>query len=227
MEFTPENLYEEAEKLYVQEGYSCTKIEQVLGLNRKKVSAYLRSKDIKVKVIAGNHNKEEIQAKYTKGEEMFLKGRSLRNTSKELKISRAGFSNWLKQRGHIIKAKNNFKSIDLERKLLTAENLFNKTNALFKSAKEANVSFYVLSRYLEEKGYDLKREIYKVDESIFEKIDTSIKAYWLGMLYADAYVDNFKNVLEFCLKEGDRSHVEKFKGFLQANNSIKTKKGQR
>lgn len=224
MEFIPESLYSQAETLYLQ-GYSCLRIEQILGLNRKKVSAYLKKRGIKVKVIAGNHNKQNIQEKYIRGEEMFLKGNSIRSISKELKISRAGFSYWLKQRDHEISMKGNFELKISDQKTLQAEALFIKHNSVLKAAKEAKVGYYALRKYLENKGYktDIKN-FYKVNEIAFEKIDTSEKAYWLGMLYAEAYVNSFKSVLEFTLKKEDKTHVVKFKNFLDAENPIKTKK---
>jgi predicted nucleic-acid-binding protein len=53
---------------------------------------------------------------------------------------------------------------------------------------------------------------------IFNKIDTYEKAYWLGFLYADGYVDEKKNGIELCIK--DYEHMEKFKEFLNTRCSI-------
>lgn len=62
----------------------------------------------------------------------------------------------------------------------------------------------------------------KVDESIFEQIDTEEKAYWLGFLYADGYVNN-KGV-ELTLKESDYEHIVKFKSFMHSEHKISYKK---
>lgn len=54
------------------------------------------------------------------------------------------------------------------------------------------------------------------NSDFFTKIDNSIKAYWLGFLYADGYID--KNTISICLKAEDKEHLEKFKKALEAPN---------
>lgn len=61
----------------------------------------------------------------------------------------------------------------------------------------------------------------EVDESIFEIIDTEEKAYWLGFLYADGYV-NDKQV-ELALKAEDIEHIKKFKAFMKSEHKISYK----
>lgn len=63
-----------------------------------------------------------------------------------------------------------------------------------------------------------------IDESVFEKIDTEEKAYWLGFLYADGYVAKDRFTVSISLKEEDRNHLYKFKKFLNAPNKIGFKK---
>lgn len=66
------------------------------------------------------------------------------------------------------------------------------------------------------------KRIKKVDKSIFERIDTEEKAYWLGFLYADGYVSD-KGV-ELTLKAEDLKHIEKFKAFMKSEHKISYKK---
>ena len=54
---------------------------------------------------------------------------------------------------------------------------------------------------------------YSIVESVFENIDTEEKAYWLGFLYADGYVDDVRHSVSLALKEEDKEHVEKFRDF--------------
>lgn len=61
----------------------------------------------------------------------------------------------------------------------------------------------------------------EVDETIFETIDTEEKAYWLGFLYADGYV-NDKQV-ELALKAEDLEHIKKFKNFMKSEHKISYK----
>lgn len=41
----------------------------------------------------------------------------------------------------------------------------------------------------------------------FENIDTEEKAYWLGFLYADGYVNANEDKIELCLAEKDFHHL--------------------
>jgi intein-encoded DNA endonuclease-like protein len=54
--------------------------------------------------------------------------------------------------------------------------------------------------------------------NIFQIINTEEKAYWLGFLYADGYVNEKEHRIELTLK--DKEHVEKFKKFVNAHNKI-------
>lgn len=52
-----------------------------------------------------------------------------------------------------------------------------------------------------------------INENYFENIDNNEKAYWLGFLYADGYIQkrNNKNVkLQICLSVKDETHLDKF-----------------
>lgn len=61
----------------------------------------------------------------------------------------------------------------------------------------------------------------EVNSLYFDNIDTSEKAYWLGMMYADGYIDEEHNGFELCLK--DKEHIEKFKTALQSKHTISKK----
>jgi intein/homing endonuclease len=61
-----------------------------------------------------------------------------------------------------------------------------------------------------------------MDESVFEKIDSPEKAYWLGFISADGCIDlSVSAKLVISLKIDDVKHLEKFRTFLSANNPIK------
>ena len=51
---------------------------------------------------------------------------------------------------------------------------------------------------------------YYRNSNIFEKIDTEEKAYWLGFLYADGYVDPERGEIILGLAEKDKEHINKF-----------------
>ena len=90
--------------------------------------------------------------------------------------------------------------------------------------KKHNISREYASKILKEQGISLRKKI-SSDDTLFEKIDTEEKAYWLGFLYADGNVYyNEKRVsyrIELGLAEKDLNHLEKFKKFLNCTNEIK------
>lgn len=69
--------------------------------------------------------------------------------------------------------------------------------------------------------YNQNNDKYR-NSSIFQTINTEEKAYWLGLMYADGYVNEKENRIELTLK--DREHIEKFKLFINAQNKIYIKK---
>lgn len=59
------------------------------------------------------------------------------------------------------------------------------------------------------------------NERIFENIDTSEKAYWLGFLATDGNV--YGSRIQFNLAERDRGHLEKWAKFIGCNLPIKNR----
>lgn len=64
---------------------------------------------------------------------------------------------------------------------------------------------------------------YERDSKVFEKIDSEEKAYWLGFLYADGYVDPERGEITIGLAKKDEEHVNKFRDFLKTNCPYKDK----
>lgn len=65
--------------------------------------------------------------------------------------------------------------------------------------------------------------IYERNSNVFEKIDSEEKAYWLGFLYADGYVDPERGELILGLADKDKEHIVKFQNFLETNAPYKDK----
>lgn len=55
---------------------------------------------------------------------------------------------------------------------------------------------------------------------VFDTIDTNEKAYWLGFIIADGYLNDNKNMLRIKLSDKDKRHLEKFIKFLDGNSSM-------
>lgn len=66
------------------------------------------------------------------------------------------------------------------------------------------------------------------DNTVFDSIDNEEKAYWLGFLYADGFVNGkYNNSVELSLKADDYEHLEKFNTFLKNKHKIKISKSSK
>ena len=66
-----------------------------------------------------------------------------------------------------------------------------------------------------------KQNLPRVNEHIFDSIDTEEKAYWLGFMFADGNIGKDRNSIELSLSSKDYEHMLKFKKFLQYNDDLK------
>ena len=91
-------------------------------------------------------------------------------------------------------------------------------------ARIMGVSQQTVKRRLTDKlGVDDVPLKYQYDRYFFHNIDTKEKAYWLGFITADGYVNEDRNLLQIHLQWPDREHLEKFKRALQAESRIQVK----
>lgn len=102
-------------------------------------------------------------------------------------------------------------------------------------AKKYGIPHTCLIDALHSIGEDVpnKQNETKFNEHIFDCIDTEEKAYWLGFIFADGYIDSsplYENkksryVFELGLSNKDETHLIKFNTFAEYNgNNIKRKK---
>ena len=83
--------------------------------------------------------------------------------------------------------------------------------------KELHISRSRFSNFLKEEGVYVNPipQKKKINERIFQNIDTEEKAYWLGFLYADGFISKgSRNDIELSLCLNDVCHLEKFKEFI-------------
>ena len=66
-----------------------------------------------------------------------------------------------------------------------------------------------------------KQNQVRVNEHIFDSIDTEEKAYWLGFMFADGFVLSNDNTIGLDLAEKDFTHLEKFRLFLNFIGNLK------
>jgi hypothetical protein len=89
-----------------------------------------------------------------------------------------------------------------------------KQGTLDEIALKYQISRKILTRWVTLSGFNIhsKKQL-NYNETIFNKIDSEEKAYWLGFIYADGYVSD-KNSFEVSLSLKDITHLEKLGKFL-------------
>lgn len=65
-----------------------------------------------------------------------------------------------------------------------------------------------------------KRWQRKFNRSIFHTLDTTEKAYWLGFILADGYINEERNCLRIKLMQADENHLNKFCNFMQETDNV-------
>lgn len=95
--------------------------------------------------------------------------------------------------------------------------------SLTKLCKQFGISRTHFTKFIKENDIEVinKQNVARMDETIFEVIDTEEKAYWLGFMYADGYVISTTNEVGIGLKIEDYEHLVKFKSFLKYSGYIK------
>lgn len=112
-----------------------------------------------------------------------------------------------------------------EKYVLAKKMYLEEKKSLTEISKILGIDRGSLSKNLKKDGVKIinRQNTNSRNSSVFEKIDTEEKAYWLGFLYADGYVSSNTNNIELALKESDKGHIEKFKKFIGGNNKISKK----
>ena len=80
-----------------------------------------------------------------------------------------------------------------------------------------------IAEHLRKRGVEIinQQNRCRIDEHVFDVIDTEEKAYWLGFLYADGNISSEGHRLEMNLSASDLEHMEKFRRFLKMETEIK------
>lgn len=113
----------------------------------------------------------------------------------------------------------------MKKLLLNTEDVivkYEEFNNIHKVAKYFNVSISPIKRILNDGGIFPSNRRYFVDNTFFENIDSEVKAYWLGFIYADGYIRERKsgNSLEIKLAQKDKSHLELFRYHINSTHRI-------
>ena len=96
--------------------------------------------------------------------------------------------------------------------------------SLTKVGEKYGVRRQTISKYLKDMGIEVVnyQNRARLDETVFDSMDTEEQFYWLGFLYADGNISKTGNRLEVALALKDIDHLEKFRNFLKLTTEIKT-----
>ena len=96
--------------------------------------------------------------------------------------------------------------------------------SLTKLGEKYGIRRQTISKHLKDLGYEVinYQNRSRLNEHVFDIIDTEEKAYWLGFLYADGNISSEGNRLEVRLSIKDLEHLEKFRKFLNLSTEIRT-----
>ena len=103
----------------------------------------------------------------------------------------------------------------------------NQKKSMVDIGTQYGVSKTVISRVLKENQITYRNDNhkYKANYRIFENIDNTEKAYWLGFFAADGYVyqrseNNSGNFCGINISRKDKEHLEKLRNFMDSNVKI-------
>ena len=160
---------------------------------------------------------------------LYTDGMSVAKISDCLQISRYRVTRVLKEANIEVINRQNLISYDLQTDIIP---LYEKGISLTKIAERFKTTRDTLSRHLKKAGYSVinHQNKTKFNENVFDEINTEEKAYWLGFIFADGYIDSSpllpvkksRYAFEVSLKGNDIEHLNKFNKFMEHNkNNVK------
>jgi intein-encoded DNA endonuclease-like protein len=108
-------------------------------------------------------------------------------------------------------------------------NMYNNGKSGDEISKELNIHRTTVYRLLNKNNVKMRNDSQKslkyfCNDKYFEIINTEEKAYWLGFIAADGYIQGkqhyFNRSLCIALAEKDKEHIEKFKNCINATHPI-------
>lgn len=167
---------------------------------------------------------------YKVAKKMYLDGMSMMAIEREIGFPRKKLSRLLKE-DNVLRKFHDGTSLKSKKKYESKEHYqivegYLKGKTTLELASEYNISDSKVGRILFYHKIDARKNFFKynVDDTVFEKVDNEEKAYWLGFLYADGYVNQDNTSLELTLSKKDTEHLSKFKAFMKTESPIKEKK---
>ena len=190
------------------------------GIDRKKLSTIFKEHFGEYSIKKG-YTEEQINTAIQE----FKNGASISKSAKKSGIDRHLLSNILIDRGlkNPSKPKNKDSEVKETKERINIKNDYLKGVSIKslsrKYSRSGNFIYATLRFYNIEIRKDLYRK-YDFDQNIFSIIDSQEKAYWLGFLYADGYIDEERGKIELSLKYDDKEHLAAFSRFIDSTPAI-------
>lgn len=99
-----------------------------------------------------------------------------------------------------------------------------KIGKLFNCSKQT-INKTLRNQNIMPRDFSKCQQKYKIDQDLFENIDTYEKAYWFGMLCADGHIS--RNACSLSLAEKDKEMVYKFRDFISPEAPVNRKVDKR
>lgn len=159
----------------------------------------------------------------TKIIEEYLAGKSISKLSKELNLPYCRIQKILRDNKITIRGGRKKKELTQEQ-LIELKELTEQGKTLNELSEIFQLDKAIIKRIREENNIyrkNLNRINKNIKSDYFSKIDNAEKAYWLGFLFTDGAVDNYKSKrIRFQLQEADLEILEKYKEDLSINSKI-------
>lgn len=200
---------QEAIKLF-NNGMSLRKIEKEININRKRISKMLKDEGITIK--------KKIDETLVR--DLLSQGKTMSSIANKIGVDRNTLTAFMQKNNIKANRKNGTqRNTDLDQEIIQR---YKNNESMLKISKELKCSTNKIAAALRANNINTSKiyRTYSINENVFETIDTEEKAYWLGFLYADGYV-NTQRGIELTLKEDDIKHIEKFKSFLKSEQPIR------
>jgi len=152
--------------------------------------------------------------------------KSIKNTALKFNVS----FNWTYKtliKEKVLVKKEKFNTLNFKDEII---NLYKKNNSIVEISKIYKCNSKIISKLLIENNILIKhaskysKYSNKINSNYFNKIDTSNKAYLLGLLYADGNVNTKRNVISITLHEKDIELINFIKSEICEDLEIYTDK---
>lgn len=205
----------EMKRLFEEEQFSITKIGNLLGITQSRVRQGLRESGVEYERIFNDSDemKDIIQ--------MFQEGKTFRQIESITGKTYTYIRMSLIERGYT-ETKSPDASPEVIEEIIR---LYNEGNSSSKVAKLLGISSTTVKKFVPKEIKKKKSfyNTYNCNYQFFENIDNEIKAYFLGLFYADGYNNQGIGVITLGFAEKDKELLDKFLIAIESNHKVTTR----